>query len=76
MNEDDIRNMGLKENSLVTLKSSVGKMENVVVRKYDIQLGNIMTYYPEANILVPTTTDPRSKTPAYKSVLVEILKNN
>ncbi len=75
MNEDDMRNMGLKENSLVTLKSSVGKMENVVVRKFDIHSGNIMTYYPEANILVPTTTDPRSKTPAYKSVLVKVLIN-
>ena len=29
-------------------------------------------YYPEANVLVPTTTDPHSKTPAFKSVLVTV----
>jgi hypothetical protein len=29
-------------------------------------------YYPEANALVPATTDPLSKTPAFKSVLVTI----
>ena len=29
-------------------------------------------YYPEANVLVPRDVDPRSKTPAFKSVLVEV----
>jgi len=72
MNEDDIKSKGLKENDLVDLESSVGKMENIVVRKFDLPSGNIMTYYPEANILVPTTTDPRCKTPAYKLVWVKI----
>ena len=76
MNEDDIRRKGLKENDKVTLQSSVGEMNNVVVCKYNVTVGNIITYFPEANILVPTTTDPRSKTPAYKSVLIKILKND
>jgi hypothetical protein len=31
------------------------------------------TYFPEANALIPKATDQRSKTPSYKSVLVEIL---
>ena len=30
-------------------------------------------YYPEANVLVPRDVDPHSKTPAFKSVLVEIV---
>ena len=30
-------------------------------------------YYPEANVLVPRAVDPRSKTPAFKAVLVELL---
>jgi hypothetical protein len=34
--------------------------------------GNAALYYPEANVLVPRHVDPRSKTPAFKSVLVEI----
>ena len=30
-------------------------------------------YYPEANVLVPRDVDPQSKTPAFKSVLVEVV---
>jgi formylmethanofuran dehydrogenase subunit D len=29
-------------------------------------------YYPEANMLVPRRTDPQSKTPAFKGVVVTI----
>jgi hypothetical protein len=29
-----------------------------------------MAYYPEANVLCGTAVDPRSKTPAFKSVPV------
>jgi hypothetical protein len=29
-------------------------------------------YYPEANVLVPTTADSRSRTPAFKCVLVQL----
>jgi len=29
-------------------------------------------YFPEANVLVPTTTDPQSKTPAFKAVPVTV----
>ncbi|MCP4551941.1 MAG: FdhF/YdeP family oxidoreductase [Bacteroidetes bacterium] len=72
MNKDDIRKKGLQENDLVTLESSVGKMEKIVVREFDIPSGNIITYFPESNVLVPTITDPRSKTPGYKLVWVKI----
>lgn len=74
MNRDDIKSSGLKENDFVTLESSVGRIENLMVREFDIIKGNVMTYFPESNILVPTTTDPRSLTPGYKSVLVKIKK--
>jgi molybdopterin-dependent oxidoreductase alpha subunit len=72
MNRDDIKNAGLHINDKVTLESSTGKMEKVVVREFDIPSGNIMTYYPESNVLVPTTVDPRSQTPAYKLAWVRI----
>ena len=29
-------------------------------------------YYPESNVLVPKSADPLSRTPAYKSVAVEV----
>jgi anaerobic selenocysteine-containing dehydrogenase len=32
-----------------------------------------MAYYPEANVLIGTEHDPRSKTPAFKSVPVKII---
>ena len=74
MNKNDIEKLGFKTDQKVTLESETGKMENVIVREFDIPTGNIATYYPEANVLVPTTIDPRSKTPAFKSVSVKILK--
>lgn len=76
MNKNDIKNKGLIKNERVTLESPIGKMENVVVREFDIASGNIMTYFPESNILVPTTTDPRTQTPGYKFIWVNILPSN
>jgi len=36
----------------------------------------VLAYYPEANILMGTEHDPRSKTPAFKSVAVAISRQN
>ena len=49
-------------------------MGNLLIKPYPIKLGNLMMYYPEANILVPKILDKRSRTPAFKSVLVEVVK--
>ena len=73
MNKEDIQRNGLKQNMPVNLKSSVGEMKKVLVREFDIAPGNIITYFPESNILVPATVDPRSKTPAYKNVWVNVI---
>ncbi|MBC7475450.1 MAG: FdhF/YdeP family oxidoreductase, partial [Candidatus Sericytochromatia bacterium] len=62
MNKKDIHKLGLEENEKVTLQSSVGEMKDIVVRQFDLPRGNIATYYPESNVLIPTTVDPRSKT--------------
>jgi len=37
---------------------------------------NIMMYYPEANVLVPRTHDLQSRTPSFKSVAVQVEKEN
>ena len=74
MNQEDIKNEGLVENELIDLESEAGTMKDVRVRVFDIPSGNLITYYPESNVLVPITTDPRSRTPAYKSVKVNIIK--
>lgn len=74
MNQADIRREGLKVNDRVNLISTVGKMENMRVRPFDIPSGNIMTYYPESNILIPHSSDPRSFTPSYKLTWVNLEK--
>jgi molybdopterin-dependent oxidoreductase alpha subunit len=72
LNQGDIRRLGLYVDQRVTVRSSAGQMSGILVRQYDIRAGNALMYYPEANVLVPTTTDPLSKTPAFKCVLITI----
>jgi molybdopterin-dependent oxidoreductase alpha subunit len=72
LNRADIARLGLHVDQRVTVRSSVGEMARVLVREYDIRAGNALMYYPEANVLVPTATDPFSKTPAFKSVLITV----
>ena len=74
MNKDDIRKHNLEEGQKVHLSSSTGQLKNLIVKAFDILPGNIMTYYPEANILIPRKVDKVSKTPAFKSIEVTIEK--
>lgn len=72
MHADDLRRLGLRENERVTVRSSVGSLSGYLARRFDITPGNALMYFPEANVLVPTTVDPQSKTPAFKHVLVTV----
>jgi anaerobic selenocysteine-containing dehydrogenase len=73
LHPDDIRALGLVSNQRVRVRSDAGEMTNVLVHSFpDIRAGNAAMYYPEANALVPRTVDPRSKTPAFKCVLVTV----
>ncbi|MEO7272712.1 MAG: molybdopterin dinucleotide binding domain-containing protein, partial [Vicinamibacterales bacterium] len=72
MNPADIARLGLSDDQRVTVRSTAGELRGQRVRPFDVRAGNAMMYYPEANILVPRDVDPRSKTPAFKSVVVEI----
>ncbi len=70
---DDLKRLGVPGESRVTVRSQVGVLTNVIARAYDkIKAGNALMYYPEANVLVPRTVDPASRTPAFKNVLVTI----
>ena len=71
LHPDDVARFGLKADGPVTVCSDEGRLENIIVKSYpDIRAGNALMYYPEANVLVPRATDPRSKTPCFKSILV------
>ncbi len=72
LNSADIRRLGLTADQRVRVTSEAGEMRHILVRAFDIRAGNAMMYYPEANVLVPTTLDPLSKTPAFKSVAVTV----
>lgn len=72
MNADDMSVIGLQEGSLVHVRSDYGQMKSLKVKPFDLPPGNLMAYYPEANILVGQEIDPRSKTPAFKTILVSI----
>ena len=72
MNRADIKRMIMKENNFVDIKNDVGLMKAVKVRTFDIKEGNIMCYFPEANVLISNTVDSRSRTPAFKSTTVQL----
>lgn len=74
MHADDIAAHGLSDGQTATLESDHGRMEGVTVRAIDIARGAVMAYYPEANALTGLTRDPRSKTPAFKSTPVRIVR--
>ncbi|MDP2782507.1 FdhF/YdeP family oxidoreductase [Devosia sp.] len=69
LNGEDMAGFGVREGQVVTIASDVGRMQ-AVARAFDLPRGSAMAYYPEANVLVGTAVDPRSKTPAFKSVPV------
>jgi molybdopterin-dependent oxidoreductase alpha subunit len=74
MNSMDMRKLGIEEGGKADISSTEGEMSGMKVKSYGIPEGNLMAYYPEVNILIGTERDPRSKTPAFKSVPVAIKK--
>lgn len=72
MSPADMARMGLRRDQCVNVRSDTGVLRHQRVRPFDIRQGNAVMYYPEANVLVPRTVDPASRTPAFKSVLITI----
>jgi len=75
MNGEDMRRLDLTEGDQADLRSPYGLMAAVQVYSFDLPAGDAMAYFPEANILVGRKIDPRSKTPAFKSVCISINKS-
>lgn len=77
MNRADIRDLKVDAGDRVTLRSAQGEMTGVEVVAHDLPRGDIMAYFPEANVLTSTAVDPRSKTPSFKAtpVAIETLLN-
>lgn len=75
MHPDDVAREGLKENQTINLTTATGSMLGLKVKPYPIRQGNLMVYYPEANQLIPRSVDARSKTPGFKSVVVQLSRS-
>jgi len=71
LSQADAFRHGLSEGQTVGVRSEVGSMR-VHVAVVDIAEGSAAMYYPEANVLVGQRIDPRSMTPAFKSVRVRL----
>lgn len=79
MNERDMQANGLNEGDVVNLSSHFNGVERkanrFIVLPYPIPPGNVATYFPEANALVPIDSFARkSMTPASKMVRIKIHK--
>ena len=76
MSIEDINSLGLQEGDHIAVKNETGILNNQEVVAYPIKPGNVMMYYPEANILVPRKYDNMSRTPSFKSIDIKITKEN
>ena len=73
LHPDDMRRLGLTADQRVVVRSETGQLDRILARPFEfIKAGNALMYYPEANVLVPRSTDAQSKTPAFKCVLITV----
>jgi molybdopterin-dependent oxidoreductase alpha subunit len=81
MNREDMSRLHVVEGEEVTMSSAAGdqvkrEMHGFRVVPYNIPAGNVASYYPECNALIPLWHyAEESKVPAFKSVPVHIHKN-
>jgi len=79
MNIQDIKDQGLKKFDSINLVSMYDgkerKASNFLVIPYNIPQGNLASYFPETNVLIPYNRfADKSNTPISKSVLVTLEK--
>ncbi len=70
MNAEDVRKGGLCDRQRVSIQGQAGQLDNIEIICGAVRPGAALMFYPEANILMSGTTDPKSHTPAYKRVPV------
>ena len=68
----DIARLGLAVGQRVDVRSAAGEWRGVTLAAYDLAPGSALAYFPEANVLLGTHVDARSRTPAFKSVPVSV----
>lgn len=68
----DLEALGVKAGVRVDVVSAHGEMRGLDVQPFDLPPGNLLAYYPEANVLTGRARDPRSQTPRFKSTPVRL----
>ncbi len=72
MSPEDMEGLGVKRGDHVHVRSAQGRMDGVAVLPFDLPSGNLLAYFPEANVLTTRSADPESRTPAFKSTPVSV----
>src|SRR5262245_26547141 len=73
MHPDDLARFQIKDGDRVTVRGPAGAMPGICATEFaKIKPGNAAMYYPECNVLIGRSTDPQSKTPAFKGVVVQV----
>ena len=73
MHPEDLPRFGLSPNDPVRITGPAGEMRHIrTVVHEDLRPGNGAMYFPEANILIGRGLDPKSKTPAFKGLVVTL----
>jgi molybdopterin-dependent oxidoreductase alpha subunit len=72
MNQSDLDQLGIAHDQRVRIKSATSEMRYITARAFDVRAGNAVMYYPEANVLVSTEIDEKSRTPAFKCVPITV----
>ena len=74
MSKYDMDELSLNNGDRISVRSSTGTLKDKKAFFFDLKPGNVLAYYPEANVLCERKVDSRSFTPNFKSVPVRITK--
>ncbi|HHY49992.1 MAG TPA: molybdopterin-dependent oxidoreductase, partial [Alphaproteobacteria bacterium] len=69
LSREDMAALGISAGQRITVRSEQGRMV-ATATPFDLPRGSALAYFPEANVLAATAVDPRSRTPAFKSIPV------
>ncbi len=81
LNDQDLDDRGLEHGDMVDIISTwpdgtSARLSGVTAIAFDIALGSVAAYYPEANCLLPLSYhDRESGTPSYKSIPVRVVRS-
>lgn len=74
LHPDDLARFKLSDGQQATVHGPAGSMPGIRATAFPkIKAGNAAMYYPECNVLVNRALDPKSKTPAFKCVIVRLV---